>query len=70
MRLGGSHVKSGARSYHYRSCDYSITIAFLFSVSSNKQVIVKSYLQLGKKPLNFMGKTRRKQVFLLIQKTF
>ena len=56
-----SHAKSYARSYarsharsHTTSNDYSfydhnITIAVFFGISSNKEIIVKSYLQLSKK---------------------
>ena len=47
-----SHARSHARSYNYRFCDQSVTITFFIGVSSDKQVIIKSYLQLGKKPLN------------------
>ena len=50
--VGGSHVRSRARLHNPGSCDPGVTIAFLFGISSDKQVIVKSYLQLGEKLLN------------------
>ena len=70
MRFGESYIRLYARSYgrsnarlhDYRSYDYSIIIAFFFGVSSDKRVIVKSYLQLGKKPFNPIKETRRKPV--------
>ena len=41
--VDGSYVKSRARSrvglHDHRSCNHGITIAFLFGVSSDKQVI-------------------------------
>ena len=55
MSLGRSYVRSLARSHDRRSCDHGVTIAFFFGVSSNKQAIGISYLQLGKKPLNLIG---------------
>ena len=70
MRFDESHIKSLAqsrvRSYDHGFFDYGITIAFLFGISSDKQVIVKSYLQLDKKPLNLIGETIRKAVLLLM----
>ena len=48
MRLGGSRIRSCAKSNDHRFFDHSVTIAFLFGVSCNKQFIVKSYLQLDK----------------------
>ena len=36
---------SRARSRDYKFCDQSITIAFFFSVSSNKQVIIKKQVK-------------------------
>ena len=53
--VGRLRVKSRARSHNHRSHDHGVIIAFLFGVSSNKQVIVISYLQLGKNPLNLIG---------------
>ena len=57
--FGESRVRSRARlrvrSNNHRFCDHGITIAFFFGVSSDKQVIVISYLQLSKKPLNLIG---------------
>ena len=65
MRFGGSHIRSHiksharsltrshtisyARSHDHRFYDHGVTIAFLFGVSFDKQVIVKNYLQLDKK---------------------
>ena len=69
MRLGGSYIISPVRSLDYKSCHYGITIAFLFVVSSDKQVIVKSYLQLDKKSLNSIREIKRKLVLLSMQKT-
>ena len=63
MRFGELHVRSHARSNNHRSCDHSVTIAFFFDVNLNKQLIVKSYLQLGKKPFNPMGKREENQCF-------
>ena len=39
--VGGSHVRSRARSDDLGSYDHSVTIAFLFGVISDKQLIVK-----------------------------
>ena len=36
--VGGSYVRSRAKSHDHMFRDYRITIAFLFGVSSNKQV--------------------------------
>ena len=36
-----SYARSHARSHDYRFCDPGITIAFLFSMSFDKQVIIK-----------------------------
>ena len=36
-----SLARSHARSHDLKSYDYSVTIAFFFNVSSNKQIIVK-----------------------------
>ena len=42
--VGGSRVKSRARSYDFGSRDHGVTIAFLFAVSSNKRFnCLKSY---------------------------
>ena len=60
MKLGRSHVRSHAGSHDYRSYDHGIKITFFFGVNSDKQVIVKSYLQLNKKSLNFIRETRGK----------
>ena len=54
--VGASYNRLHARSHNHKFCNYSITIAFFFSVSSNKKVIVKSYLQLDKKPPNLIEK--------------
>ena len=62
--VGGSRVRSRARSHDYRSCDHGITIAFVFGVSFNKQVIVKNKLELDKKPPNPIGERRRKPMLL------
>ena len=35
------HARSHARSHDHRSCDHGVAIAFFFSVSSHKQIIVK-----------------------------
>ena len=53
--VGRSCVRSRARSHDYISHDHGITIAFFFGVSSDKQIIVISYLQLGKKSLNLIA---------------
>ena len=53
--VGGLRVRSHARSNDPGSRDHDVTIAFFFSMSSDKQVIVISYLQLGKKSLNLIG---------------
>ena len=37
--VGGSRVRSRVRSNDHRSRDHGVTIAFLFGVSSDKQVI-------------------------------
>ena len=54
--VGQSRVRSRARlnvgSHDHGACGYGVTIDFLFALSSDKQVIVKSYLQLDKKPPN------------------
>ena len=53
--VGGSRVRSHAKSYDHRSYDHSITIAFFFGISFDKQLIVyKAPLQLGKKPANLI----------------
>ena len=44
MRFGGSCVRSHAKSYDYRFYDHSVTIAFLFGISSDKQKIVKKLI--------------------------
>ena len=36
--VGGSRVKSYVKSYDPKSCDYGVTIAFFFGVSSDKQL--------------------------------
>ena len=67
MRFNGSYIKSRARSYarsharlyNHRSYNYGVTIAFLFGISFDKRVIVKSYLQLGKKPFNLIRKQEK-----------
>ena len=53
--VGGSRVRSRARSHDLGSCDHDVIIAFFFGVSSDKRVFVKSYLQLDKKPPNLIG---------------
>ena len=58
-----SRTRSYTRSHHHKSCDHGVTIAFFFGVSSNKQVIVKNYLQLGKKPPKFIAKQEKNQCF-------
>ena len=58
--VGGLRVKSHTRLHNFGSYNYSVTIAFFFGISSNKQVIVKSYLQLGKKPPNSIREEGRK----------
>ena len=67
MRFSESHVRSHARSrvrsHNHKSCDYGITIAFLFGRRSDKQVIVQIYLQSGKKPLNSIGEQEKNQCF-------
>ena len=40
--VGRLRVRLYARLYNFGSCDYSVTIAFLFDMSSNKQIIVKN----------------------------
>ena len=66
--VGRSHVRLRARSrgksHDHKSCDHTVTIAFLLGVSSNKRIIVKSYLELGKKPPNSTGEKGGKPVFL------
>ena len=70
--VGGSRVRSRARSrvrsHDHRSRDHGITIAFFFGVSSDKQVILKNPLQLGKKPPNLIGEKARKTSASLMQK--
>ena len=39
--VGGSRIRSRARSHDFRSHDHGVTIAFLFGVISDKQIIVK-----------------------------
>ena len=60
--VGKSRVGSRARSHDPRSYYYGVTIAFLFGMSSDKQIIVKSYLQLGKKLSNPTGEKGGKPV--------
>ena len=66
--MGGSSVRSCARSrvelYDHMSRDHGIIIAFFFGISSNKRVIVKSYLQFGKKPSNPTEERGAKPVLL------
>ena len=61
--IGWSHIRSCARSHDHESCDHGVIIAFFFGVSSDEQVI-KSYLQLDKKPPNPTGERGRKLVLL------
>ena len=68
--VGNSRIRSHSRLHNLESCDHDIIIAFFFGVSFNKQVIVKSYLQLVKKPLNPIRETREKLVLLLMQENF
>ena len=68
--VGGSRIKlrarSRIRSNDYRSCDHGVIIAFLFGVSCDKQVIVKSYLQLGEKTFKpYKRKARKTSAFLM-----
>ena len=63
-----SRFKSNARLLNYKSCDHKFTIIFFFGVSSDKQVIVKSYLQLGKKPFNSIRKEEKNKCFHLCKK--
>ena len=70
MRLSGSHAKSCTRLHNNRVCDHGVTIAFFFDISSDKQIIVKSYLQLGKKFLNPMEETRGKTSVFINTKNF
>ena len=44
-------VRLHTRSHDHQSRDHGITIAFFFGMSSDKQVIVKNYLQIDKKNL-------------------
>ena len=64
--VGGLRVRSHARSrvglHDCRFRDHSVTIVFFFGVSSNEQVIVKNYLQLGKKSSNHIRERERKPV--------
>ena len=62
--VGRSRVRPRTRSHDPRSRDHAVTIAFFFGVSSDKQVIVKSYLQLGENPLNPIGEKGGKSVLL------
>ena len=62
--VNGLRVGSRIGSYDYRSCDHGITIVFFFGVSSNKQIVIKSYLQLDKKPSNPTRERRKKPVLL------
>ena len=47
-------IRSRTRSHNPGSCNYRVTIVFLFGVSFDKRIIVISYLQLGKKPPNLI----------------
>ena len=67
--VDGSRIRSRPRSYNPGSCNHGVTIVFLFGVSFDKQMIVKSYLELAKKLLNLIGETREKPVLLSIQRT-
>ena len=49
-----SRARSRVRSHDHRSRDHGIIIAFFFGISSDKQIIVISYLQLGQKPPNLI----------------
>ena len=74
--VGGSRVKSRARShvksrvrsrvilYNHKSCNHDVIIFFFFGVNSDERIIVKSYLQLGKKSPNPTGKKGGKPVLL------
>ena len=62
--VGVLRVRSRVESHDHKSHDHGVTIAFFFDVSFDKQVIVKSYLQLGKKPLNPTREKGEKPVLL------
>ena len=59
-----SHTRSRAGSHDHRFHDYGVTIAFFFDMSSDKQVILKNYLQLSKNPPNPIRERGRKPVLL------
>ena len=58
-----SHVSLYVRSHDPRSRDHGVTNAFIFGISFDKQVIVKSYLPLNKKSLYPIGEQEENQCF-------
>ena len=69
MRFGRSRVRLYAKSYNYKSYDHGVTITFLFSMSFDKQIIVKSYLQLGEKSPNPVEEQEKTQCFYQYKKS-